>query len=285
MYPNGTTPLGAANTTRPQAGSAQLPPMALTDRDLANQDATTPAQSPAPSAQTPEIATRPAAATPRRAASTKGKTSYARLLAAQVAIDTVMADPSLLAIMAEYGYDAARMQEGRALREQALALEAQQRAALGERFAATDARATAHARAHAAYMRHLAVARVALRGDRGAAQKLDLATSRKRAQAGWLIQAQQFYTNALADGAIAQRLAAYGLTREQLAEALRTVVAVAAALVAQQATADTARARTKERDAALAALDRWMRDFRDIARVALADQTQWQAHAQNQPAA
>jgi hypothetical protein len=46
--------------------------------------------------------------------------------------------------------------------------------------------------------------------------------------------------------------------------------------VAQQATTGTAQALTKERDAALAALGRWMRDFRAIARVALADQSQWQ---------
>jgi hypothetical protein len=42
--------------------------------------------------------------------------------------------------------------------------------------------------------------------------------------------------------------------------------------VAQQTTKDTAFALTKARDAALAAFDHWMRDFRAIARVALADQ-------------
>jgi len=137
-----------------------------------------------------------------------GASIEARLVAAQVAIDIVMADPSLQAIMAAYGYDVARMRQGRALREQALALYQQQRTALGDRFAATDARASAHARAHAVYIRHLAVARVALRGDRGAAQKLDLAKSRKRAQAIWQIQAQQFYANALSDSAIVKRLGA-----------------------------------------------------------------------------
>jgi hypothetical protein len=104
------------------------------------------------------------------------------------------------------------------------------RAALGDRYAATDARASTHAQAQAVYRRHVAVARVALRGERGAAQKLDLANSRKRTQAGWLIQAQQFYTNTLGDSAIAQKLAAYGIAREQLVDAQRMVAAVAATL-------------------------------------------------------
>jgi hypothetical protein len=137
-----------------------------------------------------------------------GASIDARLVAAQVAIESALGDPGLQAIMAAYGYDAARMREGQALCEQVLARYQQQRAALGDRYAATDARASAHAQAQAIYIRHVAVTRVALRGDRGAAQKLDLANSRKRTQAGWLMQAQQFYTNTLGDSAIAQKLAA-----------------------------------------------------------------------------
>jgi len=276
MHHNGTTPQDAAATTQPQAATVQLPPMTLLDTEIITQDMTSATHSPAPSTQAADTSAQPAAATPRRIATSKGASIDARLVAAQVAIDTVMSDSGLQAIMAAYGYDAARMREGQALREQALALYQQQRAALGDRFAATDVRASTHAQAHAVYMRHVAVARVALRGDRGAAQTLDLATSRKRTHAGWLIQAQQFYANALGDSATLPKLAAYGLGRDQLADAQRMIAAVAGGLVAQQATKDTAQALTKDRDAALAALNRWMRDFRAIARVALADQPQWQ---------
>src|SRR5690349_18241736 len=52
----------------------------------------------------------------------------ARLVAAQVAIDSVLGDPQLQARMDAHGYPAARMLEGRALRDQALALHQQQRA-------------------------------------------------------------------------------------------------------------------------------------------------------------
>ena len=284
MRRNGTTPQGAATTALSQAVTVQLPPMTLLDTESTTQDMTSTTQSPAPSTQAPEMSALSAATTPRRIATSKGANIAARLVAAQVAIETVLGDPGLQAIMAAYGYDAARMRQGQALREQALALYQRQRAALGQRFAATDAHASAQAQAHAIYMRHLAIARVALRGDRGVAQKLDLATARKRTHTGWLIQAQQFYTNALGDSAIVQQLAAYGVPREQLTAAQNQIAMVAGGLVAQQTTKDSAYALTKARDAALTALDHWMRDFRAIARVALADQPQWQAKLDAPPA-
>jgi hypothetical protein len=109
-------------------------------------------------------------------------------MAAQVAIEAVLADPKLQDALAPYGYDTTRVLQGKALREQTLALVQQQRASVGDKFAATDSRAAAQEQAHVAYMRHVALARIALRDDRGAAQKLDL-SARKRTQAGWLLQA------------------------------------------------------------------------------------------------
>ena len=112
-----------------------------------------------------------------------GRSIEARLLAAGVAIDTVLSDAAMQAALAPYGYDAERMRAGRTLYERAL--HQQQRAGYGERYAATDARDAALAQAHAMYMRHLTVARVALRSDRGAAQALGLASSvRPAAPAG-----------------------------------------------------------------------------------------------------
>jgi len=118
------------------------------------------------------------------------------------------------------------------------------------------------------------VARVALRGDRGAAQKLGLHARQQTTQAGWLLQAQQFYANALADAMIPGALAAYNLTRGQLAAGQAQVAAVAAGAVVQQAARGAAQASTHARDAALQALNDWMRDFRAIARIALAEQPQ-----------
>ena len=106
-----------------------------------------------------------------------------RFMAARVTIETLLADPKFHDALAPYGYDMTRMLQGQALYNQALALVQQQRVSIGDRFAAADSRTSAQEQVHAIYKRHVALARIALRDDRGAAQKLDLA-ARKRTLAG-----------------------------------------------------------------------------------------------------
>ena len=194
-----------------------------------------------------------------------------QLLAARVAIDTVLGNTPMQAALAQYGYDAERMQAGRALYERALSLFQQQQAGTGERYSAVDARNAAQEQAEAVFARHLAVARVALRGDRGAAESLGMTSARKYDRAGWLAQAQQFYANALGTSAIAQKLVPFGLTAAQLSAGQGLVAAVAVKLVTQQEARADARALTRQRNQALAGLRAWMRDFRAIARVALGE--------------
>jgi hypothetical protein len=197
-----------------------------------------------------------------------------RLAAAQQAIDAVLADRELLAALAMHGYSAARMAEGKALYDKAQALQQQQRQRYGERARATDAHAGLQARIRLTYSQHRSKARVALRADRGAAQMLDLDARLPSTQAGWMLQARQFYANALADGAILRALASYNLTEAHLAAAQVQVAAVAAGAVARQASRSAAQAGTQARNTALETLNRWMRDFLAIARIALADQPQ-----------
>jgi hypothetical protein len=212
------------------------------------------------------------ATTPRRQAVTWSAHASIprRLLAAHLAIEGALAEPALVERLATYGYDRVRLLEGRALLDRALNLAQQQQARRGDQLAATDARRLAQSQAHVIYMRHVAVARVAFRDNRGTADKLGVAGVRKTTQAGWLMQARQFYTNALDDAAVANQLAAYGVTHAQLAAARQQVAAVAEGAVAQGYRMGVAQESTRARDEALAALDRWMRDFLAIARVARA---------------
>lgn len=282
MQRNGKTPQAAAVTsqaaaTTPQAAAA-TPQSAATTPQAA-------AVRPQAAATTPQAAAAlsQGAATPQQpsARSRRGLSAYRsyasieqRLMAAQVAIEAVLTDAALQSALAPYGYDLARIRQGKALRDQALALAQQQRARAGDQRSATDARDAAQAQAHTIYMRQIALARVALRDDRGAAQALDLAAARKRSPAGWLMQAQQFYANALNDAAILEKLAGYGLTREQLALGQSQMDTVAASVVARQQRKGVKQETTQARDAALRALNRWMQDFMAVARVALAEQPQ-----------
>ena len=246
----------ASATTNGAVLSEPLPPR-TTPATLLASDAPAPPAAPADEAPTPTL---------RASASARIE---GQLFAARLAIETVLGNAAMQAALAQYGYDAERMRAGRALYERALALFQQQQAGRGERYAAVDARNAAQEQAEAMFARHLAVARVALRKDRGAAQSLGMTSARKYDQASWLAQAQQFYANALGSRAIAQKLAPFGLTSAQLSEGQSLVAAVAAKLVAQQEARADARAMTEQRNEALAELRAWMRDFRAIARVAL----------------
>src|SRR5262249_4685941 len=189
-----------------------------------------------------------------------------RLTLANIAISNALGDPSLATALAGFGYTAERLRQGGALRENALALYQRQKGAYGDLRTANDAYAAALAQAQETYMRYVKVARVALENERGALHKLSLVGERKPASAAWMAQAQQFYASALSDPAILSQLAAFGITQAILEAGQRQVAAAADSDAARRQRQGEARDATAARDAALAALDAWMRDFMQVAR-------------------
>lgn len=190
-----------------------------------------------------------------------------RLREAQVAIGNALADPALLTALGEYGYNATRLQQGRALRQQAWALYQGQKGEYGELSSAGDGLEAVQQQARATYMRYVKVARVAIEGDRGASHKLDLTTGRKRPLAKWLAQAQQFYTHALSNADILDKLAEFGITRAMLEAGQHQVDAVGEGEAVWRQRQGAARDATRVRDELIAALDAWMRNFTKVARV------------------
>lgn len=193
---------------------------------------------------------------------------------ANIAISSALTEPSLAVALAGFGYTAERLRQGGALHEQALALYQRQKNAYGDLHTAIDAYAAAQAQAQETYIRYVKIARIALEHDRGAIHKLSLAGQRKRLQAGQLAQAQQFYANALFDSTIRSKLAAFAITPTMLEAGRQQVEAVAESDVVRRKRQGAARDTTSARDAALAALAGWMRDFVQVARVALRDRPQ-----------
>lgn len=106
-------------------------------------------------------------------------------------------------------------------------------------------------------MRHVKIARVALKSDRGAFQKLALDGKRKVTLSGWLGQAKQFYLNALADADILAKLGQFGVTQEKLQAAQQLLQEVETANAAQEKEKGEAQQATLERDAAFEKLDDW----------------------------
>ena len=193
-----------------------------------------------------------------------------RLVAANVLIEAVLSSPDMQARMAAFGYDHSRMAQGQALQRAAHSLYQQARAHDGAQRAAAATRNTSREQAHAFYMRHVVTARLALKGNPRAQTALDLA-ARKRTQPGWLVQAQLFYANLLADADFLAHMAGYGVGQAQLEAVQAQVAAVAAAMVQRSQTRTAALESTKARDRAFRALDRWMSGFMTMSRIALAE--------------
>lgn len=263
MQRNGKRVQAPERTMQVPEGTMQVPAMSMQAPAMSMEVTETPLQAPA-------MMMHPSARSRRSVIAYRADTPIERrLLTAQMALDEVLADAALQAALAPRGYDQARLLEGRALRDTAQALAQQQRARTGDQRRAKAVKEATKSQAHAFFKSQVDLARTALRDDPGAAEALDLGV-RKRSSAGWLAQAQQFYANALNDPAILGKLATFGITREELEQGQSQVEAVVAGAVTHQQRKGVKQETTRARDAALAALDRWMQDFNAVVRVALA---------------
>jgi hypothetical protein len=192
-----------------------------------------------------------------------------KLAASQQALANAASNPEIAALLAGFGYDAARIAEGQALYDAAQAAQVAQKQEYGEQYAASQAFETAWKTANETYMQLVKVARVAFSADPNAATALGIAGRRKPTYSGWLEQAQIFYTTALANAAFQTELARFGVTLQKLQDGQALVAAVVAAKQAQGTETAEAQAATQARDNALEALDAWMSDFIAIAKIAL----------------
>ncbi len=191
-----------------------------------------------------------------------------QLRLSQIVIGNALANPTLLATLAEYGYTTNRLQQGNALREQAWALYHEQKAQYSELSAANGDLVSIRQQARTTYLGYVRMARLVFSDNRGASQKLDLAGERKGPLTKWLAQAQQFYTHTLSDTAILDKLTAVGITRAMLEAGQRELDTVGASEETRRQQRGAARDATRERDEALAALDARMQSFTNIAREA-----------------
>ena len=193
---------------------------------------------------------------------------------ARIAIDNALSNEQIQAALKEFGCTADQIRAGKALYETALTAQQRQGAQRGDQIAATARLNQARATAHKSYMQLVQLARLAFKTQPGIATKLAIAGPRQKSLSGWLLQAKQFYTNALSDGEIQFGLADYGVTLAKLQAAQAAVEAVEAANSLQEREKGEAQAATQARNAAIAALNDWLSDFLAVARIALADNSQ-----------
>jgi hypothetical protein len=197
-----------------------------------------------------------------------------RLLEAQLAIDNSLAVPDILAAVTLFGYDQVRLQAARALYDEVTALVAAQKLEYGEQYAATAAVQSAWETADLAYKKALKISRVVFKGDEKARNALLLSGDRKKSLSGWIRQAEIFYTNLLGSPELMAAMAPYSYDQAKLEAEAALVQVVADAQAAQNRERGGAQEATQLRDAKLDELDRWLSDYKVVAKVALSDSPQ-----------
>ncbi|MEE8307468.1 MAG: hypothetical protein V3R81_09395 [Gammaproteobacteria bacterium] len=196
------------------------------------------------------------------------------LTRANVAIANTRNTPDILAAVEMFGYDSAVMQQGQDLLDTARALSDAQQKEYGEQYSATAAMNEAMAEADRIYSDHRKLAEMVFKGSSGQQAEIGLNQSKKRSFSGWLTQAERFYANLLAKPDMMAAMDRFRVTQGKLKRAQALVAQVKVLGETQQREKGEAQTATKERDAALDALDEWLNEFKTVAKIALADNAQ-----------
>lgn len=200
----------------------------------------------------------------------KAKRSIAdQLNAAQVAVNNTLSDAEIQGLVAQYGFDATRIQQGEALHEAAVAAVDAQTAAHGMQRDATAGAEAAKREAWDACQALTQVARAAFARNREQLAVLGLGGRAPRTTAAFLTAAYTLFDNALRVEPVAAVLAQYGYDATRLQSERARVEGYDRANQAQEAAKGAAQQSTRDQAAALTALNDWVAQYLRVAKVAL----------------
>lgn len=182
--------------------------------------------------------------------------------------------PDLATEMEEYGYDAAKMAEGKALYDSTLALYNQNQQETAEETEAYKKFSTLYDAVQNVYSNNRKRAKVALmkRTDLWKTLAIDGATA--TAYLPWAQNAKTFYTQAKTHADAKPLLEKFKITEAVADEQLATFDELDTLRDAYNKEKGESQDATKQKDAAFAALSDWMAEFYATAKIALEDRPQ-----------
>ncbi len=198
-----------------------------------------------------------------------------KLLNYGVLINNAITDAAIAEALNAFGYDSAKLAQGKALLEAFDALVKEQIKEYGEQFEATEMMNSAWKSAQKTYMKSLKIARIVFKNNQAAQTALLLNGIRKISFSGWLHQAQTFYQNLEENAEFMTALAEYGYTSEKIADEKALINELETAKHSQAKEKGEAQQATLNRDQKLDVLDEWVSEFKVIAKIALEDNPQW----------
>ena len=192
------------------------------------------------------------------------------LNAGQLAINNSLSDPEIQGLVAQFGYPAEKLNEGKALYDAALAAVNAEKAQAGGRQESTRLLAQAEKSARDAYQSLAKVARAVFLKDKAQLNALGLNRNMPLDTAGFLAAAYTLFDNAQSLSALAD----YGYDSVKLQSERIKIAAYDTANQQQEAAKGAAQQSTREQDSALQALNAWKAQYLKIAKVALSGKPQ-----------
>lgn len=206
---------------------------------------------------------------------TRPKSSEAATLELyRVALENAETQPAISTIMAELGFDSAKISEGKTLL-------AQTRSAFDFNLTEDDETSAAYAlfsskksELEKAFQLHRKKAKVVFRNDSLTADKLAISGEMQRTYIKWLESVKKFYSVSTTDTEIQSKLARLAITPEQLTAANTLLSELEAARSEYLKEKGESQDATKAKDAAFAKIDDWMSEFYAVAKIGLEDKPQ-----------
>jgi hypothetical protein len=192
------------------------------------------------------------------------------LNAGQLAISNSLSDPEIQSLVAQFGYPAEKLNEGKALYDTALAAVNAEKADAGAQQESSRVLAQAEKSARDAYQSLAKVARAVFLKDKAQLNALGLTGSMPLDTAGFLAAAYTLFDNARTLPALAD----YGYDSPKFQSERLKISAYDTANQQQEAAKGAAQQATREQDSALGALNDWTAQYLKIAKVALSGKPQ-----------
>ncbi len=192
----------------------------------------------------------------------------------QVLLDNMERNSVIAASMSAFGYDAARIQEGRSQLEGLIAAEKTQVKEYSEQYAATEAVVQAWEETNKLYGLHRALAKRVFKGDKQARRALLLNERLPRKRSDWLLQAEVFYDGLLGSPERVAAMGTFGQTQAGFETAKTAVISIKSLHSIQQDEIGEAQKATLDRDTLWVQARVWVVTAIEVAGYALADDPQ-----------
>ncbi|PKQ66672.1 hypothetical protein BZG01_10370 [Labilibaculum manganireducens] len=192
----------------------------------------------------------------------------------RVALENAETQSEIATVMAELGYDSAKITEGKTLLTETRSAYDFNKTEDDESSAASAAFSDKKAELEKVFKLQRKKAKVIFRNDSLTADKLAISGEMPRTYIKWLEAAKKFYSVATTDTAIQTKLARLAITADSLTAANTLITELEAARAEYLKEVGESQDATKAKDAAFAKMDDWMSEFYAVARIGLEDNPQ-----------